>query len=85
MADHGDNGHVAVLADCDGAWPEVLNTPDITKALHTNLGFAPKVHGHSTLSDMAHCYPDLVLTQGQGNGSWVRLEPSVEHTKVGSS
>lgn len=42
----------------------------------TNPSFAPKVYGHSTLSDMVRCYPDMVLTQGQGNGFWVSLKPA---------
>lgn len=42
----------------------------------TNPSFAPKVYGHSTLSDMVRCYPDMVLTQGQGNGFWVNLKPA---------
>jgi uncharacterized protein (TIGR00288 family) len=42
----------------------------------TNPSFTPKVYGHSTLSDMVRCYPDLVLTQGQGSGSWVSLKAS---------
>lgn len=40
----------------------------------TNPSFAPKVYGHSTLSDMVRCYPDLLLTQGQNNGFWVSLK-----------
>ena len=42
----------------------------------TNPSFAPKVYGHSTLSDMVRSYPDLLLTQGQGNGFWVSLKPA---------
>ncbi len=49
----------------------------------TNPSFAPKVYGHGTLSDMVRCYPDLVLTQGQGNGFWVSLKPSAELAKAG--
>ncbi|MEY2838432.1 MAG: hypothetical protein RJB60_731 [Pseudomonadota bacterium] len=42
----------------------------------TNPSFTPKLYGHSTLSDMVRCYPDLVLTQAQGSGSWVSLKSS---------
>jgi len=49
----------------------------------TNPSFAPKVYGHSTLSDMVRFYPDLVLTQGQGNGSWVSVKPASEAPKAG--
>ena len=48
----------------------------------TNPSFAPKVYGHSTLSDMVRFYPDLVLTQGQSNGSWVSLKPASEAPKA---
>mgnify|MGYP006204871125 CR=1 FL=1 len=51
----------------------------------TNPSFAPKVYGHSTLSDMVRCYPELAVTQGQGNGWWVSLKPLAEPTKAGSS
>lgn len=49
----------------------------------TDPGFAPEGHGHGTLSDMIHCYPELALTQRQGIGSWVSLNPSVELPKEG--
>jgi uncharacterized protein (TIGR00288 family) len=42
----------------------------------TNPSFTPTLYGHSTLSDMVRCYPDLVLTQAQGSGSWVSLKSS---------
>ena len=42
----------------------------------TNPSFAPKVYGHSTLSDMARCYPELVLTPGAPDGFWVSVKPS---------
>ncbi|MDI1348972.1 NYN domain-containing protein [Aquabacterium sp.] len=48
----------------------------------TNPSFAPKVYGHSTLTDMVRAYPDLVLTQAQNNGSWVSLKPSADVAKV---
>jgi len=48
----------------------------------TNPSFAPKVYGHSTLTDMVRAYPDLVLTQVQNSGSWVSLKPPAEVSKV---
>lgn len=48
----------------------------------TNPSFAPKVYGHSTLTDMVRAYPDLVLTQVQNSGSWVSLKPPTEVVKV---
>lgn len=48
----------------------------------TSPSFAPKVYGHSTLTDMVRAYPDLVLTQVQNSGSWVSLKPPAEVSKV---
>ena len=48
----------------------------------TSPSFAPKVYGHSTLTDMVRAYPDLVLTQVQNSGSWVSLKPPAEASKV---
>ncbi len=48
----------------------------------TNPSFAPKVYGHSTLSDMVRCYPELAVTQGQNNGWWVSLRPTPEAPKA---
>lgn len=39
----------------------------------TNPSFAPKVYGHSTLSAMVQCYPELVFSQRDKNGAWVSL------------
>lgn len=41
-----------------------------------NPSFAPKVYGHSALSDMVRCYPELALTQGHNNGFGVSLKPA---------
>lgn len=93
MADHGDNGSVAVLVDCDNTSPEVLayalqvvaeSTGDGKVGLgalgqymkRTNPSFAPKVYGHSTLSDMVRCYPELVLTPGAPDDFGVSVKPS---------
>jgi uncharacterized protein (TIGR00288 family) len=43
----------------------------------TDPGFSPKAFGHSSLSDMAGTYPDLVMTQENG-GRWVNLKPKSE-------
>jgi hypothetical protein len=40
----------------------------------TDPGFSPKAYGHSTLSDMARTYPDLLVTEGNGTGIWVSLK-----------
>lgn len=40
----------------------------------TNPSFAPKVYGHSTLSAMVQCYPELVFSQRDKNGAWVSLK-----------
>lgn len=48
----------------------------------TNPSFAPKVYGHSTLTDMVRAYPELTLTQGANNGSWVALKPASELQKA---
>lgn len=37
----------------------------------TNPSFAPKVYGHSTLSAMVQCYPELVFSQDEKTGAWV--------------
>lgn len=42
----------------------------------TNPSFAPKVYGHSTLTDMVRAYPELTLTHGANNGSWVSIKPA---------
>jgi uncharacterized protein (TIGR00288 family) len=40
----------------------------------TDPSFAPKVHGHSTLSTMVQCYPELAFSQDEKTGSWVGLK-----------
>lgn len=40
----------------------------------TNPSFAPKVYGHSTLSDMVRSYPELVFSQDEKSGSWVGVK-----------
>jgi uncharacterized protein (TIGR00288 family) len=42
----------------------------------TNPSFAPKVFGHSTLSSMVQCYPELAFSQDDKSGSWVGLKPA---------
>jgi uncharacterized protein (TIGR00288 family) len=40
----------------------------------TDPSFSPKVYGHSTLSSMVQCYPDLAFSQDDKTGSWVGLK-----------
>lgn len=40
----------------------------------TDPSFAPKAHGHSTLSTMVQCYPELAFSQDEKTGSWVGLK-----------
>jgi uncharacterized protein (TIGR00288 family) len=40
----------------------------------TDPSFAPKVYGHSTLSTMVQCYPELAFSQDEKTGSWVGLK-----------
>lgn len=42
----------------------------------TDPSFAPKVYGHSTLSAMVQCYPELAYSQDEKTGSWVGLKAS---------
>lgn len=60
------------------------NTPDGWVGLgslgqymkRTDPSFAPKVCGHSTLSTMVQCYPELAFFQDEKTGSWVGLKAS---------
>lgn len=40
----------------------------------TDPGFSAKVYGHSTLSAMVQCYPQLEFSQDDKTGSWVGLK-----------
>lgn len=42
----------------------------------TDPSFAPKVYGHSTLSAMVQCYPELAFSQDEKTGPWVGLKAS---------
>lgn len=42
----------------------------------TDPSFAPKVYGHSTLSTMVQCYPELAFSQDEKTGAWVGLKAS---------
>lgn len=40
----------------------------------TDPSFAPKVYGHSTLTAMVQCYPELAYSQNDKTGAWVGLK-----------
>ncbi|MCV2362274.1 NYN domain-containing protein [Paucibacter sp. DJ1R-11] len=44
----------------------------------TNPSFTPKIYGHTALSDMVRCYPELALSVENGSGHWVSLKPKAE-------